>query len=164
MRRRWWRFPFSTLLHRSATLHDESDHETDSTRSSKKNNKNRRVRTDMIRRIDDKPKLVNPSGWISEGRMPTGTAREGDNLAEREPTRSRSSITEPEPIDPTLSQSPEPTHPQLPDQQASGSEAESESELEDLSEIPRRGRHNRRVSDPGAFPHRKSVSDGCVPC
>ncbi|KAL0072467.1 hypothetical protein AAF712_000230 [Marasmius tenuissimus] len=27
----------------------------------------KRVRTDMIRRMDDAPKLVNPSGWISEG-------------------------------------------------------------------------------------------------
>lgn len=27
-----------------------------------------RLRPDMIRRIDDAPKLVNPSGWISEGR------------------------------------------------------------------------------------------------
>ena len=117
----------------------------------------------MIRRIDDKPKLVNPSGWISEGRMPTGSARDGDNLAEPEPTRSRSSNGELEPIDPTLTHSPEPTHSQLSVQQESGSEAESESELEDLSEIPRRGRHNRRVSDRGAFPHRKSVSDGCIP-
>jgi hypothetical protein len=27
----------------------------------------RRLRPDMIRRVDDAPKLVNPSGWISEG-------------------------------------------------------------------------------------------------
>ncbi|KAL0574295.1 hypothetical protein V5O48_007653 [Marasmius crinis-equi] len=27
----------------------------------------KRLRTDMIRRMDDAPKLVNPSGWISEG-------------------------------------------------------------------------------------------------
>lgn len=27
-----------------------------------------KLRTDMIRRMDEAPKLVNPSGWISEGR------------------------------------------------------------------------------------------------
>lgn len=29
----------------------------------------RKLRTDMIRRMDDAPKLVDPNGWISEGRM-----------------------------------------------------------------------------------------------
>jgi len=147
-RRRWWRTPFSTLLHRSNTLHDESDNETD---SSKENQKNRRVRPDMIRRIDDKPKLVNPSGWISEGRMPT--AREG--LVESESTRSGPSIREPVPTNSTLTQSPGPIHSQPSGQQSNDSEAESESELEDLNQIPTRGRTNRRVSDPGAFPHCK---------
>lgn len=28
---------------------------------------NKKLRTDMIRRMDAPPKLVNPSGWISEG-------------------------------------------------------------------------------------------------
>ena len=154
-RRRWWRSPFSTLLHRSPTLHDESDHETDSTHSSKKNHKKRRVRPDMIRRMDDKPQLVNPSGWISEGR--TMTTQEGGNPVQSGSARSTSSIRELEPTNPTLAHSPKPIHSQLSDQQTNGSEAGSESELEDLSEIPRRGRHNRRVSDPGAFPHRKSA-------
>jgi hypothetical protein len=150
-RRRWWRTPFPTLLHRSATLHDESDNETD---SSKENHKNRRVRPDMIRRIDDRPKLINPSGWISEGRMPT--ALEG--LVESESTRSRSSIREPVPTNSILAQSPGPTHSQLSGQSNYNDlEAESESGLEDLNQIPPRGRTNRRVSDPGAFPHRKCV-------
>lgn len=112
---------------------------------------NRRLRPDMIRRIDDKPKLINPSGWISEGRMPT--AQEG--LVESEPTRSRSSIREPVPTNPTPAQSPGPIHSQLSGQQSNDLEAESESELEDLNQIPPRGRTNRRVSDPGAFPHSK---------
>lgn len=30
----------------------------------------KKLRTDMIRRMDDAPKLVNPSGWISEGAAP----------------------------------------------------------------------------------------------
>lgn len=29
-----------------------------------------KLRPDMIRRMDDAPKLVNPSGWVSEGRTP----------------------------------------------------------------------------------------------
>ena len=157
-RRRWWKSPISTLLHRSATLHDESDHETDSTRSSKKNHKNRRVRPDMIRRIDDKPKLVNPSGWISEGR--TLTTQRGGNLVESGSTGSRLSIREPEPTTSTLVQSPEPIHSQSSTQQPNDSGVESESELEDLNEIPRRGRLNRRISDPGGFSHRKSAPGG----
>jgi hypothetical protein len=87
----------------------------------------------MIRRIDDKPKLVNPSGWISEGRMPT--AQEA-TLVESGSTRSRSSIREPEPINPTLVQSPEPIHSQPSGQQPNDLEVESESELEDLNEYP----------------------------
>lgn len=31
-----------------------------------------RLRTEMIRRMDDAPKLVNPSGWISEGQPGNG--------------------------------------------------------------------------------------------
>lgn len=31
----------------------------------------RKLRPDMIRRMDDAPKLVNPSGWVSEGRAPS---------------------------------------------------------------------------------------------
>ena len=155
-RRRWWKSPISTLLHRTPTLHDESDHETDSTHSSKRGHKNRRVRPDMIRRVDDKPKLVNPSGWISEGRMLS--AQQG-GLVESGLSRSRSSIGEPEPANPTLVQSPEPIHSQPSGQQLNDPGAESESDLEDLSKIPRRGRRNRRISDPGGFPHRKSTSD-----
>ena len=147
-RRRWWRNQISSLFHRSTTLHDESDDETD---SSKENHKNRRVRPDMIRRIDDKPKLINPSGWISEGRMPT--ARE--NLMESESIRSKSSTKEPEPTNPTLVHSSETTHPQPSHQQQSGLDAVSESELEDLNQIPPRGRTNQRVSDSETFPYRE---------
>ncbi|KAJ3797163.1 cation transport protein-domain-containing protein [Lentinula aff. detonsa] len=48
----------------------------DSTESSgEKGHKNsKKLRTDMIRRMDDAPQLVNPSGWISEGdRIRVGT-------------------------------------------------------------------------------------------
>jgi len=158
VRRRWWKTPLSSLLHRSTTFHDENDNETDSSHSSKEKRKNRRVRPDMIRRIDDRPKLINPSGWISEGRMPT--AQEG--LVESRSTRSRPSLREPEPTIPTLVQSPGPFHSQPSSQQPDVLEVESESELEDLNQIPPRGRRNRRVSDPGAFQHRKFSRWRCL--
>lgn len=44
--------------------------EQDSNRGSSEQEDHRspkKLRTDMIRRMDDAPKLVNPSGWISEG-------------------------------------------------------------------------------------------------
>lgn len=147
-RRRWWGTRFPSLFHRSATLHDESDDGTD---SSKENHKSRRVRPDMIRRIDDRPKLINPSGWISEGRMQTAQ----ENLVDPEPIRPRSPTREPEPTNPTPVQPPETTHLQPSHQQQSDLDAESGSELEDLNQSPPRGRTNRRVSGSGAFPHCK---------
>lgn len=63
------------LLHRrkvSAITEDESGNITPTTASMKgsrsRGGETPRLRPDMIRRIDDAPKLVNPSGWISEGR------------------------------------------------------------------------------------------------
>lgn len=45
----------------------------------------RRLRPDMIRRIDDAPRLVNPSGWISEGRAgPTDDVRPTNQSDNRE--------------------------------------------------------------------------------
>ncbi|KAJ3972950.1 cation transport protein-domain-containing protein [Lentinula raphanica] len=57
----------------------------DSTESSGEKSRKipKKLRTDMIRRMDDAPKLVNPSGWISEGdRIRVGNIRS--------PSRSRS--------------------------------------------------------------------------
>jgi hypothetical protein len=45
----------------------------------------RRLRPDMIRRIDDAPRLVNPSGWISEGQAgPTNGVRPTSQSDNRE--------------------------------------------------------------------------------
>ena len=154
-RRRWWRTPISALLHRSTTLHDESDNESD---SSKENRKNRRIQPEMIRRMNDEPKLINPSGWVSEGRMPT--AQEG--LVESLSIRSRSSIREPEPTNPTLVQQPGPILSQPSGQQPNDLEAESESELEDLNQVPPHGRTHRRVSDSDAFPHGEFSRPRCL--
>ncbi|KAI0000966.1 cation transport protein-domain-containing protein [Russula vinacea] len=50
----------------------------------------RRLRPDMIRRVDDAPKLVNPSGWISEGQAgPTNvrSTNQADNWDHHHPRR-----------------------------------------------------------------------------
>ncbi|KAF9782414.1 cation transport protein-domain-containing protein [Thelephora terrestris] len=136
--RRWWS-SIPSLLHRSNTLHDQTDG-SDSSRSSK----NRPIQPDMIRRVDEKPKPINPSGWISQGRLPIATA----GLVESESIRSRSSTREQQ-----LTQSPEP----IPDPHSSGRRSNDIDELESgpevLNGIPRRERSLRCVSDLGEFPH-----------
>lgn len=138
--KKWWRAPISTLLHRSNTLHAETNDETDPNRSSKKH-KNRRVRPHMIHRIDEKPKLINPSGLVNQDRMPIAQT----GLLGSQSTRPRPPIIEQPPTDSTFSQSPEHTHSQPSVQQSKDSDAESGSELEDLSEVPRRGRCGREA-------------------
>lgn len=63
------------LLHRrkiNTITEDDSGNVTPTTASMKgtksRGGETSRLRPDMIRRINDEPKLVNPSGWISEGR------------------------------------------------------------------------------------------------
>ncbi|KAA1476458.1 hypothetical protein DENSPDRAFT_807240 [Dentipellis sp. KUC8613] len=74
-----WTSRFATLLRRGSALTTIQEKNEDDTPGSlsrgttvrdKKgaNGDARRLRPDMIRRMDDAPKLVNPSGWISEGR------------------------------------------------------------------------------------------------
>jgi hypothetical protein len=110
-------------------------------RSSKKH-KNRRVRPQyMIQRIDEKPKPINPSGWVSQDRMPIAQA----GLLRSQSTRPRPPIIEQLPTNSTFSQSPEHIHSQPSGQQSNDSDAESGSELEDLSEVPRRGRYGREA-------------------
>ncbi|KAH7909367.1 cation transport protein-domain-containing protein [Hygrophoropsis aurantiaca] len=65
-----WSKRVSTMLRRrtglSIVVEDtKSDEDRD---SPKEKEGGRKLRTDMIRRMDAPPKLVNPSGWISEGR------------------------------------------------------------------------------------------------
>lgn len=51
-----------------------------------------KLRTDMIRRMDEAPKLVNPSGWISE--------RQTDPPLQQPPSALRSPTTNPQPQSP----------------------------------------------------------------
>lgn len=71
----WWK----RLLHRckrdpSGISHQESYENGDA---------HPKLRTDMIRRMDEAPKLVNPSGWISDGppetTSPTSALRSPSN-------------------------------------------------------------------------------------
>jgi len=55
---------FTNLFKRKINVPSPS--EDDAEEHSEKEKK-KKLRTDMIRRMDDAPKLVNPSGWISEG-------------------------------------------------------------------------------------------------
>ncbi|KAH9942175.1 cation transport protein-domain-containing protein [Epithele typhae] len=61
----WWKRLIQSLaepLHsRARSRHDTDEHE------SIKGRGGRQLRTDMIRRVEGAPKLVDPSGWISEG-------------------------------------------------------------------------------------------------
>ncbi|KAI0079232.1 hypothetical protein K474DRAFT_1659278 [Panus rudis PR-1116 ss-1] len=62
----WWKKLLYMLTGRSPTAQRDVIHEKRPGSATPP-----RVRPDMIRRMDDAPKLVNPSGWISEGHQPT---------------------------------------------------------------------------------------------
>lgn len=94
-----WRSRISTLLRRGSGLSDveEKTDEEDTVTPTKNGsarerkgggNESRKLRPDMIRRMDDAPKLVNPSGWISEGRPdPMNAVAEDGSQPPAEPTR-----------------------------------------------------------------------------
>lgn len=71
--RPWWKSLFDFSTHKrqdtpEATRSAEStQHERDRERGRPASS---RLRPDMIRRMDDAPKLINPSGYISEGHTP----------------------------------------------------------------------------------------------
>uniref|UniRef100_A0A8H7Y882 Potassium transport protein n=1 Tax=Psilocybe cubensis TaxID=181762 RepID=A0A8H7Y882_PSICU len=87
----------------------------------------RKLRPDMIRRMDDAPKLVNPSGWVSEGRAPS--IRKGSVSSTRLQLKTISS-------------------PSDPNSDSDGDRADSQNRdiVIDFVEPPRRP---RRLSDPG---------------
>ncbi|KAJ7030061.1 cation transport protein-domain-containing protein [Mycena alexandri] len=70
-----WTRRFSSLLSRDATVLsavEETSREAslNDEKPKKKKSFMRKLRPDMIRRMDGPPQLVNPSGWISEGAHP----------------------------------------------------------------------------------------------
>lgn len=75
-----WRRAIGTLfVWRSSTHSLEGGSDSDAnTIQSHPRNVASRVRPDMIRRMDDAPKLINPSGWISEPDPPPTPASEAN--------------------------------------------------------------------------------------
>ncbi|KAI0059918.1 hypothetical protein BV25DRAFT_1918057 [Artomyces pyxidatus] len=98
-------------------------------------NDSRKLRPDMIRRMDDAPQLVNPSGWISEGRTDplNVVAIETNNEKARSPSREH--IRQLSLVDENTSSTPEPS--------------ESEQSSSEQSRDDRAPRRERRLSDPG---------------
>lgn len=70
----WWKRIFYLFTGRSLTQHSDYGERSGSTTPP-------RVRTDMIRRTDDKPKPINPSGWISEVQSPNPNQDDGSSPA-----------------------------------------------------------------------------------
>ncbi|KAJ8489572.1 hypothetical protein ONZ45_g13536 [Pleurotus djamor] len=72
-RGRTWSSRLTTLFQRTDSLHPvpedsrENSHEEPRRTKSHEKEKSHKLRPDMIRRVDDAPKLVNPSGLITEG-------------------------------------------------------------------------------------------------
>jgi hypothetical protein len=54
-----------------------------------------KLRPDMIRRMDDAPKLVNPSGWLSEGHVPSGSSHPQPKTLADNPSNEPSSSSMP---------------------------------------------------------------------
>ncbi|EIW80365.1 TrkH-domain-containing protein [Coniophora puteana RWD-64-598 SS2] len=92
----------------------------------------KKVRTDMIRRTDEAPKLINPSGWITEG-----SRRFSDTLRYTNEPMSSSSEGK------TSQDSEEPRE----EKGEKHAEVEKPAQEEDLQSVQSR---ERRISDPGA--------------
>jgi len=67
--RRPWSHWMTTLFHSGHIVTEEDQDGSDSDRYPKRSII-KKLRPDMIRRMDDAPKLVNPSGWITAGNAP----------------------------------------------------------------------------------------------
>ncbi|KAJ3808222.1 cation transport protein-domain-containing protein [Lentinula lateritia] len=64
---RWCRLLVSLLNSSNKERLPMTRHDSTESFGEKGRKTSKKLRTDMIRRMDDAPKLVNPSGWISEG-------------------------------------------------------------------------------------------------
>ncbi|EED83408.1 predicted protein, partial [Postia placenta Mad-698-R] len=64
----WWRRAIRRFLPRSRDVSRTSSENGERSSYEHRGSSFARVRPEMIRRMDDAPRLVNPSGWISEGR------------------------------------------------------------------------------------------------
>ncbi|KZT01449.1 uncharacterized protein LAESUDRAFT_731151 [Laetiporus sulphureus 93-53] len=76
----WWRRALESLLPRNTRSINSRESVESSSRDARGG-----LRTDMVRRTDDAPRLVNPSGWISEGRPEVATGHGFDQDGTHEP-------------------------------------------------------------------------------
>ncbi|KAJ6589897.1 cation transport protein-domain-containing protein [Mycena vulgaris] len=117
-----WSRRISTLLSRKSMLSavEETSREGSVNRDEKSEKRGfmRKLRPDMIRRMDHPPQLVNPSGWISEGAQtpqPHSPAPEEEKVTGEERPRhlkfTETLVSSPKPIaDEPLPSSPSPSH------------------------------------------------------
>ncbi|CAL1711435.1 unnamed protein product [Somion occarium] len=135
----WWKRTLYLLIGRSPTR--DSDHSERPGSATPP-----RVRPDMIRRMDDAPKLVNPSGWISEGARPN-TSREPNpppNVVVQHPD--------------TPSESGESSHPQYFDRIPSISVSEETESAKDDELNGGKHRDSQESSSDSKITHRLSAS------
>ncbi|KAL0955885.1 hypothetical protein HGRIS_002083 [Hohenbuehelia grisea] len=64
-----WPSRFASVFRKNSDLSAVAEDSREESKEHEHSSKNisKKLRTDMIRRVDDAPKLINPSGWISEG-------------------------------------------------------------------------------------------------
>jgi hypothetical protein len=89
-----WASRLGTMFRRGSQLSTVQERTEDTPPKERKAIEPRRLRPDMIRRMDDAPKLVNPSGWISEGNVDLPNIEKSDTQFVSSPT-STTSITDP---------------------------------------------------------------------
>ncbi|KAJ7169106.1 cation transport protein-domain-containing protein [Mycena crocata] len=118
-----WSRRFSTMLSRGTILSAvrETSREASLDQNEKPKKKKsfmRKLRPDMIRRMDDPPQLINPSGWISEGaQSQPQTPRPGSPEEDSKPDKPRhltftedALVSSPKSIADELPSSPTPSH------------------------------------------------------
>ncbi|EPQ55187.1 hypothetical protein GLOTRDRAFT_111153 [Gloeophyllum trabeum ATCC 11539] len=147
-----WHSKMVNMLRRRKRLTSVKEESEESTPKERKPSSVKKLRTDMIRRMDDAPKLVDPSGWISEGRTESTlhTPARGPAVDTRE--------VQTEGQNHQLSFADRPSV--SPDRSStiSSSSSEHHEEQTEGATTPDRSRKGRRLSDPGMARRFRSAS------
>ncbi|KAJ7270035.1 cation transport protein-domain-containing protein [Mycena haematopus] len=106
-----WTRRISTLLSRNTVLSAVEEGSKEDDGSSKKRGFMRKLKPDMIRRMDHPPQLINPSGWISEGaQSPAPQLEITDSIEVERPTFTGPLVSSPQPIPDETPSSPSSSH------------------------------------------------------
>ncbi|ETW74843.1 potassium transporter [Heterobasidion irregulare TC 32-1] len=138
-----WRSRISTLLRRGSRLSDVEEKTDEEDTRKGGGNESRKLRPDMIRRMDDAPKLVNPSGWISEGRSdPMNAVAEDGSQPPAEPTRQLAFAEDPKrrSRDLSVSSTSSSSEPSATDEQESGGPSVPRTQTIEFAPPPRKSR------------------------